>query len=213
MTSWDLADQYDYGFFADRREAAIQHARLQFELFVEEIPARTSELAAMVAESGFLWGVTDTSLRELNDWFIPRLEADFSAPLHLSPAWSKIVFDLGTTLGLAVLDRLPGAHWSLYRGGKTDIDHLTPIVELRNGSTTARWSAHRKVLGYAMRILEDKGAGLAHGVVNVRGRLIDVDGVLENVRGTNERDDDYFVKSVHLGVSLLDGSFAATRQG
>jgi hypothetical protein len=207
----ESSDRYDYGFLSDRDDITLRAARAQFDRFVEEIPIRTADLDALVAQSGLAWGTSDQSLRELQQWFTVTIEPDLAAPLYLSPTWSKTVFDLGTTIGLAALERLPGSHWALYRGGRTDIDHLTPVVEFRQSSATARWSVHRKIMGYAVRVLEDKGAMLTYGKVGVRDTVLDVDRAMRTHRGTTERDTDYFVRSVRLGVSLLDGSFSAAR--
>lgn len=181
-------------------ECTWQEARREFEYFFSVRHERLAHLARLVGQSGIELGHDDSSLQALNDWFVDHVTVmPGSTSGELLPPWRSVVVDISIAIGEAMIQRSSTLRWELcdFGGKKYAFYHQPVILGFSKVDPKHRlcMGTDLMVQGYAVGVVEQKGARIHLGTVEVRGVRLDLDEIVAS-HIVEPIDRQYFVRIV-----------------
>ncbi len=105
-----------------------KEAKISFEHFMSERPARLEQLTDLLAKNGVVLSFDSDNLDITNDWFVANVESRESTINRLENIWYSIILDLTVFIGEAIISRHPELHWDLFIWGKKNASYHTPVI-------------------------------------------------------------------------------------
>lgn len=191
---WDGYEPYDPGVSQPTRTLTRVEALRVFRHCMESKPARLEMLNRLLRASGVGLSSADSSIQDLNDWFLANVEESPDQPGRLLPIWYSVCHDVALFLGDVMIERHPNLRWELFTWGKSNVAfqrHVIMGFSSEDPKFHTNLDIDRTVSTYAHRVVESRGSVPIHGSVVVRGTVIDVDAVAAQHR-TREIETDAF---------------------
>ena len=175
---WGDYEPFDLGIDGPLSELPRREARAAFRRWIDAKTARVDALAGLAARNGIALGDDDASVQALNDWYVAEVEADPDRePGWLTPHWYSVSDDIAMFLGDLMIRRHPALRWEFHVWGRRNIAYHEPVI-MGFRARAVSFDLRRIVASYGHGVIGSQGSVRRHGVVLVRGVLVDVDEAL-----------------------------------
>lgn len=179
---WDGYEPYDPGVSEPLRSLPRVEALRVFKDCMEFKPARLKVLRQLLKANGVELSTADSSIQDLNDWFLANVETHPEQSGRLLSIWYSVCHDIALFLGEVMIERHPNLRWEFFTWGKSNVAfqrHVIMGFSTEDPKFHTNIDVDRSVSNYAHRIVESRGSVPSYGTVVVRGAEIDVDAVVD----------------------------------
>jgi hypothetical protein len=193
-TDWDAYQPYDAGVTEPLQTLSRAQARRVYERCMESKAERLGMLCRLLSSDGVNLTSTDSSIQDLNDWFLANLEADPQQPGRLGSVWYSVCHDIALFLGDVMIERHPNLRWEFFTWGKSNVSYQQHVImgfSTEDPKFRTNFDVAGSILTYGYRIIESRGSVATYGTVVVRGATIDIDAISASHR-TREIEIDAF---------------------
>lgn len=184
--NWDGYEAFEPGSSDPPRVLSRAVARGVFGHCMETKPTRLEMLRRLLKANGVELTDADSSIQDLNEWFLVNVDADAQQPGRLLPIWYSVCHDVALFLGEVMIGRHPNLHWEFFIWGKTNVAfqrHVIMGMSTEDSKLRTNIDIDRMVVAYAHQIVESRGSIPSYGKVEARGATVDVDAIVEDHRG------------------------------
>lgn len=152
---WGEYQQFDPSVFGPLRELPRREARSAFNKLMREKGVRINMLRDLLRRNGVELGSSDSSLQDLNDWFLAEVRADPKDPDSMRFPWYGVATDIGLHIGEVMIDRVPELRWEFFTGGKKDIAYQRAVIIGFSGVPNPKYNidSQRLVVTYGSQIV------------------------------------------------------------
>lgn len=192
---WDAYEPYDPGVSYPPRTLPRAEARRVFKQCMESKPTRLEMLSRLLNANGIQLSSADSSIQDLNEWFVANVKADPEQPGRLLTIWYSVCHDVALFLGDVMIERHPNLRWEFFTWGKTNVAfqrHVIMGFSTEDSKFHTNIDVDRSVSTYAHQIVESRGSVPTYGTVVVRGTEIDLDAVAARHRGDEIETDAFW---------------------
>ena len=162
---------------------------------MESKAARLDMLRRLLDSDGVNLTSADSSIQDLNDWFLANLEADPQHPGRLGPVWYAVCHDIALFLGDVMIERHPNLRWEFFTWGKSNVSYQQHVImgfSTEDPKLHTTFDVAGSVLTYGHRIIESRGSVATYGTVVIRGVTIDIDEIAASHRTTEIEIDAFW---------------------
>lgn len=194
-TDWDAYQPYDPGVAEPVKTLSRAQARRRYERCMESKAARLDMLRRLLDSDGVNLTSADSSIQDLNDWFLANLEADPQRPGRLGPVWYSVCHDIALFLGDVMIERHPNLRWEFFTWGKSNVSYRQHVImgfSTEDPKLHTNFDVAGSVLTYGHRIIESRGSLATYGTVVIRGTTIDIDAIAASHRTTEIEIDAFW---------------------